>query len=107
MPDFPSREANRTLKLPSKLDLSWNRWNIGKSLYGSNYAYRTRDSLRTFINQEFGASYVVAWLLVNQFETPVVSCADTEPNDEINWHEAYRESGEERLWFSLWWQDAQ
>jgi hypothetical protein len=74
---------------------------------GSNYAYRTRDSLLTFISQEFGASYVIAWLLVNQYEAPAVSCADTESNDEINWHEAYRESGEERLWFSRWWQEAQ
>jgi hypothetical protein len=74
---------------------------------GSNFAYRTRDSMLNFISQEFGASYVITWLLVNEYEAPVISCEDDNGNDEINWHEAYLESGEERLWFTLWWKEAQ
>jgi hypothetical protein len=68
---------------------------------GSNYAYRTRDSLLRFINQEFGATTVITWLLVNQYADGETPC---DPNSEINWHEAYEESGAERQWFTLWWQ---
>jgi hypothetical protein len=71
---------------------------------GSNYAYRTRDSLLQFINQEFGATFVIAWLLVNQYANGGTPC---DPNSEINWHEAYAESGAEQQWFTLWWQTAQ
>jgi hypothetical protein len=74
---------------------------------GSNFAYRTSDSLRNFISSEFGADHVITWLLVNQFEAPIISCTDDDGNDEINWHEAYLEDGTELLWFSLWRQDAQ
>ena len=73
---------------------------------GSNYAYRTRDSILHFTNQEFGARAVVSWLLVNQYPDEANTCANDHPNFEINWHEAYLESSAERLWFTLWWHDA-
>jgi hypothetical protein len=63
----------------------------------------TSNSMLEFIRQEFWASYVIAWLLVNEFEAPIFSCTDDNPNDEINWHEAYLENGVEREWFGLWW----
>lgn len=74
---------------------------------GSNYAYRARDSLLEFANQELGASYVIVWLLVNEYANEAQTCGAAHPNYEINWHEAYLESGAERLWFSLCWQAAQ
>jgi hypothetical protein len=81
-------------------------------------ATETSDSLRTFITQEaeayqntgYGAQYVIAWLLVNQYPDEEGACrAGGDPqrglnhNYEINWHEAYREDGQEREWFQLWW----
>ncbi|MFN8488724.1 MAG: hypothetical protein U0350_14075 [Caldilineaceae bacterium] len=74
---------------------------------GSNDAYRTRDSLIKFVSQEFGARYVIAWLLVNQFADEANKCGKDYPNHEINWHEAYTENGDEHFWFTLWWHDAQ
>jgi hypothetical protein len=53
---------------------------------------------------------VIAWLLVNEYPNEAQVCRDgshTYPNYEINWHEAYEENGSERLWFTLWWQDAE
>jgi hypothetical protein len=81
-------------------------------------AMETSDSLLTFITQEtqayqdtgYGAQFVIAWLLVNQFVDEESTCrAGGDPhrslnhNYEINWHEAYREDGQEREWFRLWW----
>src|SRR5262249_36243375 len=78
----------------------------------------TRDSLLTFITQEtqayhdtgYGAQTVIAWLLVNQYPDEESTCrAGGDPNGnlnqnyEINWHEAYREDGQVRQWFQLWW----
>ncbi|MFN8488722.1 MAG: hypothetical protein U0350_14065 [Caldilineaceae bacterium] len=74
---------------------------------GNNYAERVRDSLLHFVNQEFAARAVINWLLVNQYPDEANTCANNHPNYEINWHEAYLESGAERLWFMLWWRDAQ
>lgn len=79
------------------------------------FPYRTRDSLRKFIEQEYlddyglpyGAQYVIVWLLVNQYPDEESSCknADNQANAnyEINWHEAYLETGTQREWFGLWW----
>ncbi|MCX6045634.1 MAG: hypothetical protein NT075_11025 [Chloroflexi bacterium] len=64
-----------------------------------DYASLASDSLTTFIQQEFGARYVIAWLLVNEYE----GSTDCDTNGEINWHEAYGENGQPRGWFTLWW----
>ncbi len=76
------------------------------------------NSLHTFITQEteayvntgYGAQYVIAWLLTNQYANEEENCrvggdplAGGNPNYEQNWHEAYREDGAERTWFRLWW----
>lgn len=79
----------------------------------------TSNSLLTFIEQEtqayygtgYGAQYVIAWLVVNQYADEDTVCktllADgkkrANPNYEQNWHEAYREDGTERPWFQRWW----
>ncbi|MFN8488717.1 MAG: hypothetical protein U0350_14040 [Caldilineaceae bacterium] len=64
-----------------------------------DYSSATSASLTTFIQQEFWARYVMAWLLVNEYE----GSTDCDTNSEINWHEAYRENGQARGWFTLWW----
>ena len=78
-------------------------------------ATETVSSLLTFIKQEYlhddyGARYVIAWLLVNEYADEGDTCrAGSDPkgsyhqNYEINWHEAYREDGTERAWFTQWW----
>ncbi|MEZ4708487.1 MAG: hypothetical protein R3A44_14865 [Caldilineaceae bacterium] len=78
---------------------------------------RTRQSLLTFTNQangrsqttptEYGAQYVIVWLLINQEPNEETYCAT---NYEQNWHEAYWEDENrvyEREWFPLWWAAAQ
>ena len=82
-------------------------------------ALGTSNSLLTFIQQEaqtyantgYGAQYVIAWLLVNQFDDKDKVCktplADgkkrANANYEQNWHEAYPEAGQPRDWFTQWW----
>lgn len=66
----------------------------------------TQESIWRFIQQERGADYVATWLLTNQFaDPPTLNCFDQDDNDEIAWHEAYRDAGPnyERDWFRLWW----
>lgn len=75
----------------------------------------TRASLLKFIAEEnldghYGARYVIAWLLVNQYADEGDTCktggdpnGDLQNNYEINWHEAYREDGQPRDWFTQWW----
>jgi hypothetical protein len=64
-----------------------------------DYPRLTSNSITAFVQQEFGARYVISWLLVNEYE----GSTDCDTNNEINWHEAYRENGQARDWFTLWW----
>ncbi|MFN8494407.1 MAG: hypothetical protein U0350_42800 [Caldilineaceae bacterium] len=82
-------------------------------------ALGTSNSLLTFIKAEarayantgYGAQYIIAWLLINQFDDEAPTCkslgADgkkhANANYEQNWHEAYREDGQPRDWFTQWW----
>ncbi len=78
---------------------------------------RTKQSLLLFTDQahgrsqttptEYGAQFVIVWLLINQEANEATRCAT---NYEINWHEAYWEDANrvyEREWFPLWWAAAQ
>ncbi len=65
----------------------------------------TRDSLWSFIGQEQRAQYTVAWLLSEDPYSPVPECPTGLTNyQEIRWHEAYRDDGTQRAWFTQWWQ---
>ena len=71
-------------------------------------AIAAQESIWRFVSQEYGATYVIAWLLTNQAQdlangsiSPTQCTADN-GNYEIAWHEAYRET-DERSWFSQWW----
>jgi hypothetical protein len=64
----------------------------------STQAEAAQESMWRFVSEEHGADYVVAWLLTIEF-SDTSGCTR---NDEIAWHEAYREDGE-RNWFRLWW----
>jgi hypothetical protein len=69
--DSPTFITEADLQSPCQNDL--NRIDSKDQLPdGSNFAYRTRDSLLQFVNQEFGASYVIVWLLVNEYPNEAI-----------------------------------
>lgn len=85
-----------------------------------DFPSRTKQSLLTFTNQangrsesdqvNYGADYVIVWLLINQVPNEASTCRDAKghlyQNHEINWHEAYWEDANgiyPRAWFPLWW----
>lgn len=69
-----------------------------------NNGEATAESLWRFIEQEHAAQYVVGWLLTERpHYVEVGQCVPSGEASEISWHEAYRETGTERGWFSKWW----
>jgi hypothetical protein len=108
---LPSFITEADLLSPCQLD------EAGAAVSKDASATETSNSLRMFIEQEseayqdtgYGAESVIVWLLVNQYPDEESSCknaqGETNHNYEINWHEAYREDGQEREWFRLWWQN--
>jgi hypothetical protein len=62
----------------------------------------TSESLWRFVQQERAAQYITAWLLTERPHFPE-GCVPSGESSEISWHEAYRETGTERLWFPKWW----
>lgn len=68
---------------------------------------QTQQSLSQFIRREYGADYVIAWLLTESPHSVVEQCPSDPENlknyPEIKWHQAYREDGSERAWFGPWW----
>lgn len=57
------------------------------------------DSLQRFIAAEQVADYVIAWLLTTGY-SDTAGCTGSY---EHAWHEAYQDSGLERVWFREWW----
>lgn len=110
---LPTFITEADLKSPCQLD------EAGAATSKDADAVGTSKSLLTFIEEEtqayhdtgYGAQYVIVWVLVNQFEDEDAVCrtslADgrkrSNPNYEQNWHEAYREDGQPRDWFTQWW----
>lgn len=69
----------------------------------------TRESLWQFVAEEWGADYVVAWLLT-EFPYSIVDQCPADPGltdyEEIRWHQGY-ENNIERIWFGPWWSGAE
>ena len=83
-----------------------HRWDNGITDKDSQ-AGAVQESLWRFISEERGADYIMAWLLTESLpgHTIVPSCPAHNLTNypEVGWHEAYREDGAERTWFSQWW----
>jgi len=67
----------------------------------------TRESLWRFIDEEYGADYIIAWLLTEYPYSLKPNCPTGLTNyEEIRWHQAY-ENNIELGWFGPWWSGAE